>query len=59
MDEPAVQVPHPRLLSRPFVRIPLADVALPGLSHPITLEPLDEAAPDARVLRVVGLNLGL
>lgn len=59
MDDPVVQVPHPRLLTRPFVRIPLADVALPGLRHPITFEPLDEVTPDANVLRVVGLNLEL
>jgi len=42
---PALIVPHPRLLERPFVRIPLADVALPGLVHPATREPLDRAAP--------------
>jgi len=34
IDEPGLQVPHPALLTRPFVRIPLADVATPGLSHP-------------------------
>ena len=42
VDEPPdLVVPHPRLLERPFVRIPLADVALPGLVHPVTGEPLD------------------
>ena len=41
---PDLVVPHPRLLERAFVRIPLADVALPGLVHPVTREPLDRAA---------------
>jgi len=46
IDEPPdLLVPHPRLLERPFARIPLADVALPGLVHPVTGEPLDRAAP--------------
>jgi 2-amino-4-hydroxy-6-hydroxymethyldihydropteridine diphosphokinase len=40
---PALIVPHPRLLERPFVRIPLADVAAPGLRHPVTGDPLDQA----------------
>ncbi|HXJ22019.1 MAG TPA: 2-amino-4-hydroxy-6-hydroxymethyldihydropteridine diphosphokinase [Polyangia bacterium] len=48
-DAPSLLVPHPRLLERPFVRIPLADVAEPGLVHPVTGEPLDRAAPDAGV----------
>jgi 2-amino-4-hydroxy-6-hydroxymethyldihydropteridine diphosphokinase len=46
---PELLVPHPRLLERPFVRIPLADVAAPGLRHPVTGEPLDRATPDAAV----------
>jgi 2-amino-4-hydroxy-6-hydroxymethyldihydropteridine diphosphokinase len=46
---PSLTVPHPRLAERPFVRIPLADVAKPGLAHPITAEPLDRAAPDSSV----------
>ncbi|HEY5091395.1 MAG TPA: 2-amino-4-hydroxy-6-hydroxymethyldihydropteridine diphosphokinase, partial [Polyangia bacterium] len=46
---PALIVPHPRLIQRPFVRIPLADVAERGLSHPVTGEPLDRAAPDPAV----------
>jgi 2-amino-4-hydroxy-6-hydroxymethyldihydropteridine diphosphokinase len=48
-EPPTLVVPHPRLLERPFVRIPLADVALPGLVHPLTREPLDRAAPDPSV----------
>jgi 2-amino-4-hydroxy-6-hydroxymethyldihydropteridine diphosphokinase len=48
-EPPALIVPHPRLLERPFVRIPLADVALPGLAHPVTREPLDRAEGDPSV----------
>jgi 2-amino-4-hydroxy-6-hydroxymethyldihydropteridine diphosphokinase len=52
IDEPPdLIVPHPRLLERAFVRIPLADVALPGLRHPITHDPLDRAPPAASVRR--------
>ena len=49
IDEPDLVVPHPRLLERPFVRIPLADVAAPGLHHPVTREPLDRATPHRSV----------
>lgn len=38
IHEPGLVVPHPALLVRPFVRIPLAEVALPGLRHPISGE---------------------
>jgi 2-amino-4-hydroxy-6-hydroxymethyldihydropteridine diphosphokinase len=51
IDEPDLVVPHPRLLERPFVRIPLADVAAPGLVHPLTHDPLDHAAPATSVRR--------
>jgi 2-amino-4-hydroxy-6-hydroxymethyldihydropteridine diphosphokinase len=50
-DPPALIVPHARLLERPFVRIPLADVAEPGLVHPVTGERLDRAAPSPAVRR--------
>lgn len=49
---PALLVPHPRLLHRSFVRIPLADVAERGLLHPVTREPLDRATPDPAVRAV-------
>jgi len=46
-----LDVPHPQLAARPFVRIPLADVAEPGLRHPISGEPLDVAGPSPSVRR--------
>jgi 2-amino-4-hydroxy-6-hydroxymethyldihydropteridine diphosphokinase len=49
---PSLIVPHPRLIQRPFVRIPLADVAERGLTHPVTGQPLDRAAPDPAVRRL-------
>jgi 2-amino-4-hydroxy-6-hydroxymethyldihydropteridine diphosphokinase len=53
IDEPPdLIVPHPRLLERPFARIPLADVARPGLRHPLTGDRLDVARPDVSVRRV-------
>lgn len=54
--EPGLVVPHPGLLARAFVRIPLADVASGGLVHPLTGEPLDRADADAAV-RETGLRL--
>lgn len=49
IDEPGLQIPHPALLDRPFVRIPLAAVASPGLRHPVTGTPLDTASADSDV----------
>ena len=46
---PELVVPHPALLERAFVRVPLADVAEPGLVHPVTAEALDVAATSASV----------
>jgi 2-amino-4-hydroxy-6-hydroxymethyldihydropteridine diphosphokinase len=56
IDAPELQVPHPRLLVRPFVCIPLADVALPGLRHPVTGEPLDRCERDPAVVPLVGYS---
>jgi 2-amino-4-hydroxy-6-hydroxymethyldihydropteridine diphosphokinase len=55
VEEPGLQLPHPRLLQRPFVRVPLAAVAEPGLLHPITGDRLDRAAPDPDVREAGGL----
>jgi 2-amino-4-hydroxy-6-hydroxymethyldihydropteridine diphosphokinase len=52
IDEPGLQVPHPALLRRPFVRIPLADIANPGLRHPQVGERLDASRPDPSVRRL-------
>jgi 2-amino-4-hydroxy-6-hydroxymethyldihydropteridine diphosphokinase len=52
LREPGLCVPHPALLVRPFVRIPLSDVALPGLRHPESGEPLDRCNPDGSVRRL-------
>jgi 2-amino-4-hydroxy-6-hydroxymethyldihydropteridine diphosphokinase len=49
LNEPEVTVPHPRMLERAFVRVPLADVAEAGLRHPGTGERLDEVRPDGSV----------
>jgi 2-amino-4-hydroxy-6-hydroxymethyldihydropteridine diphosphokinase len=51
IDTPTLRVPHPELTVRPFVRIPLADVAAPGLVHPVTGEPLDTAPPAPATVR--------
>ena len=57
LSEDRLFLPHPSLLCRPFVRIPLADVALSGLCHPETGEALDKAAPDEGVRKVPGASL--
>jgi 2-amino-4-hydroxy-6-hydroxymethyldihydropteridine diphosphokinase len=49
LEEPGLRVPHPELLERPFVRVPLARVAEAGLRHPLGGERLDAAAPDPGV----------
>jgi 2-amino-4-hydroxy-6-hydroxymethyldihydropteridine diphosphokinase len=52
LDAPGLVLPHPRLLERAFVRIPLANVAAPGLRHPVNGALLDRAAPHAGVRRL-------
>jgi 2-amino-4-hydroxy-6-hydroxymethyldihydropteridine diphosphokinase len=49
IDQPGLIVPHPALLGRPFVRIPLADVACHGLRHPQSGEALDASDPNPGV----------
>lgn len=49
VEQPDLRIPHPGLLDRPFVRVPLARVATPGLRHPATGDRLDGAAPDPGV----------
>jgi len=52
IDEPGLQVPHPRLPQRAFVLVPLLDVAA-TLVHPVLDRPLAELAaalPAARAL---------
>lgn len=44
-------VPHPGLLDRPFVRVPLAAVAAPGLVHPTERVALDRA-PESPAVRL-------
>lgn len=49
IETPTLKVPHPAMLERPFVLIPLADVAEPGLVHPVTGAPLTVAAASPTV----------
>jgi len=49
LSEVDFQLPHPGLLHRAFVRIPLAEVARPGLRHPGAGLLLDAAPVDSGV----------
>ncbi len=51
IDTPALTVPHAAMLERSFVRIPLCDVAAPGLRHPVSGAALDRCAPSNSVRR--------
>lgn len=53
LETPSLCVPHPELLNRPFVRIPLAEVAVRGLVHPRTGERLDVAPAAPTEVRAV------
>jgi 2-amino-4-hydroxy-6-hydroxymethyldihydropteridine diphosphokinase len=46
---PTLTIPHPAMPDRGFVRIPLAEIAAPGLRHPVTRERLDRAPSDPTV----------
>lgn len=52
VDRRGLRLPHPGLEGRPFVRIPLAAVAAPGLRHPVSGADLTVAPPhpDVRAL---------
>jgi len=50
----SLTVPHPRLVERAFVRIPLCDVAEPGLRDPSTGVTLTMAPPSPAVRKVTG-----
>lgn len=52
LDEPGLQVPHPRLAERPFVLEPLAALA-PALVHPTLGEPIATLAARVRDPRAV------
>jgi len=49
IETPQLTVPHAAMLERPFVLIPLADVAEPGLVHPVTGAALTTAPPSPQV----------
>jgi 2-amino-4-hydroxy-6-hydroxymethyldihydropteridine diphosphokinase len=55
VEAPGLSLPHPRLMERAFVRVPLAEVAEPGLRHPLTGAPLDEAEPASGLRAVAAL----
>jgi 2-amino-4-hydroxy-6-hydroxymethyldihydropteridine diphosphokinase len=49
IKDATLTIPHPAMLTRGFVRIPLAEVAIVGLRHPVTRERLDIAPADPSV----------
>src|SRR5258707_9056920 len=51
LDTPELVLPHPRLAERPFVLVPLAEIA-PGLVHPVL------GVPVAELLRRLGDTSG-
>jgi 2-amino-4-hydroxy-6-hydroxymethyldihydropteridine diphosphokinase len=49
IDTPLLKIPHPAMLRRAFVLVPLANVARPGLVHPVTRQGLTRAVPSVKV----------
>ncbi len=54
VDDPELQIPHPRMAERKFVLAPFAEIAA-GVNHPVlkkTIAELLAASPDASEVRV-------
>jgi 2-amino-4-hydroxy-6-hydroxymethyldihydropteridine diphosphokinase len=54
MDDPRLQIPHPRMSERRFVLVPLAQIA-PDLLHPVlkkSIRSLLESCPDSSTVKI-------